>query len=280
MRDFSQAHGLQYSDVVRDVVRLAAVANMRAENFLNKDCVLVGGMGLRLRGSNRFTIFDTDSSVRKPPIDKDAVTDGLTMKTDDLEIEPKDQRSWAEGSLILTAKPVVYKAFFAGTPTKGIEGEFSLTVSERGLGEAPEWLELAVRSYPTLVFDPTPLVPVMQLDEQTAEKILGWCGNSMAKHYVDLGWICRELGDALDGEILRNEVENKLAVNRKLIPAFRGFGQIADLIPPLADPEKFFGPLNREKDRRTGSLKFVGDGMSLDEAKAYIRERIVPLLAG
>lgn len=280
MRNFSREHGLEYSDVVRDVVRLAAVANMRAENFLNEDCVLVGGMALRLRGSNRFTIFDTDSSVRKPPVDKDAVTDGLTMKTDNLEIEPKDQFSWAEGRLILTAKPVVYKAFFAGTATKAIEGEFSLTVSERGLGEAPEWLGLTVQSYPTLVFDPAPLVPVMQLDEQTAEKVLGWCGNSMAKHYVDLGWISRELGDELDGETLRKEVENKLTVNRKLIPAFRGFRDVTDLIPPLAEPEQYFGPLNRERDRRTGSLKFVGNGMSLDAAKVYIGKRIIPLLGG
>lgn len=65
---FRRANGLEYPDVVRDVVRLAAIANMREQNFLNKDCVLVGGMGLRLRGSTRFTIFDTDSSIRKPPV--------------------------------------------------------------------------------------------------------------------------------------------------------------------------------------------------------------------
>ena len=97
MRDFSRENDVAYSDTVRDVVRLTAIAHLSESNFLNKDCVLVGGMAMRLRGSNRFTIFDTDSSLRHPPVNPDAVADSLTLKSDDLEIEPKDQRSWREG---------------------------------------------------------------------------------------------------------------------------------------------------------------------------------------
>lgn len=70
MAAFSKSNELVYSDVVRDVVRLVAIAHLREVGFLNEDCVLVGGMALRLRGSDRFTIFDTDSSMRRPPISR------------------------------------------------------------------------------------------------------------------------------------------------------------------------------------------------------------------
>lgn len=186
-----------------------------ATSFAHRDLVLVGGMALRLRGSNRFTIFDTDSSTRNPP------TGESELRRD---------------------------------PTQPIEDEFSLTVNERGLE--------------------------MALDEQTAEKIMGWCGNSLAKHYVDLGWIGRELGDELDPETLRAMCGRKLEVNRGIFPGYEHFGGVADLIAPLSEPDTYFGPNNFDQNLKAGSLRFVGNGMSLDKAKAYVRERIVPLLEG
>ncbi|HET7510338.1 MAG TPA: nucleotidyl transferase AbiEii/AbiGii toxin family protein [Solirubrobacterales bacterium] len=275
---FAQANAIPYTDVVRDVVRLAAVAHLRETNFLHRDLVLVGGMALRLRGSNRFTIFDTDSSTRTPPTEESKLTAALTLQTDDLEIIPENPDYWLTRNQIVTAKPVTYKAYFAGTATKPIEDEFSLTVNERGLELAPDWLKLHVPDYPGLIFHPMPDIPVMALDEQTAEKIMGWCGNSLAKHYVDLGWIGRELTDKLDSEILRAMCERKLEVNRGIFPGYEALDSVGDLIAPLRDPESYFGPNNYEKDIKAGGLRFVGNGMSLDEAKAYVRERIVPLL--
>lgn len=278
LSDFAQANAIPYTDVVRDVVRLAAVAHLREANFLHRDLVLVGGMALRLRGSNRFTIFDTDSSTRTPPTKEDELTAALTFQTDDLEILPEDPNYWLTGKQIVTAKPVTYKAYFAGTAAKPIEDEFSLTVNERGLELAPDWLKLRVPDYPGLVFDPIPDIPVMALDEQTAEKIMGWCGNSLAKHYVDLGWIGRELADKLDGETLRAMCDRKLEVNRSIFPGYEDFNGLEDLIAPLAEPDSYFGPNNYEKDIKAGSLRFIGNGMSLDEAKAHVRDKIVPLL--
>jgi hypothetical protein len=277
---FRKAHDLVYSDVVRDVVRLVAIARLREANFLDEDCVLVGGMALRLRGSDRFTIFDTDSSMRRPPVEPKAVTDGLTLVSDDLEITPGNPAGWGGGKEIVTAKPVAYKAYFAGTATAPLEGEFSLTVNERGLELAPEWFELRTPSYPALEFDPVPSIPVMELNEQTAEKILGWCGNSLAKHYVDVGWIARELTDDLDGPTLRAQCEKKLEVNRKLFSGFADFAGVDDLVPPLRDPDRYLGPMNARGDRRESSLNFVGSGLTLEEAKRHIRNRIVPLLQG
>lgn len=277
---FAKVNGIPYTDVVRDVVRLAAVAHLRETNFLHRDLVLVGGMALRLRGSNRFTIFDTDSSTRTPPMEESELTAALTLETDDLEIIPEDPSYWLTRNQIVTAKPVTYKAYFAGTATKPIEDEFSLTVNERGLELAPDWLKLVVPDYPGLVFDPVPDIPVMALDEQTAEKILGWCGNSLAKHYVDLSWIGRELGDELDGVTLRAMCERKLEVNRGIFPGYEDFDDVNDLIAPLTDPDTYFGPNNPQKNIKADSLRFVGNGMSLEEAKANVRGRIVPLLDG
>jgi hypothetical protein len=275
---FARDNEIVYADVVRDVVRLAAVAHLRETDFLNRDLVLVGGMALRLRGSNRFTIFDTDSSTRNPPTEEDELTAALKLETDDLEIVPEDPSYWLTRNQIVTAKPVKYKAYFAGTATKPIEDEFSLTVNERGLALVPDWLQLRVPDYPGLAFDPVPDIPVMALDEQTAEKIMGWCGNSLAKHYIDLGWIGRELADELDGPSLRAMCERKLEMNKNLFSGFENFTGVEDLIPPLTDPDTYFGPNNFARDIRAGSLRFIGNGMSLDEAKSYVRDKIVPLL--
>lgn len=62
------------------------------------------------------------------------------------------------------------------------------------------------------------------------------------------------------------------------LPGYEDFSGVDDLIASLTDPEAYFGPDNYEREIRAGSLRFVGNAMSLDEAKASGRERIVPLL--
>ena len=91
--------------------------------------------------------------------------------SDDLEIDPADPAYWTTNKSLQTAKPINYRAYFAGTATNPIEGEFSLTVNQRGLNMETEWLDLRT-PYPSLAFDPPIKVPVMHLVEQTAEKIL------------------------------------------------------------------------------------------------------------
>jgi hypothetical protein len=271
--------GLPYSDAVRDIVRLVAVAQLCSKSFLNEDCVLVGGMALRLRGSSRFTIFDTDSSTRRTPISEQDIADGLSFTADELEISPEDPAYWTRSKKLRTAQPVKYKAFFAGTATVPIEDEFSLTVNERGLMMPPEWFDL-LTPYPSLIFDPVPPVPVMHVVEQTAEKILGWCGNSLAKHYLDLGWIARDCLGELDAERLREQCEVKLRINKELFEDFERFNGVDDLVEPLDNPDRYFGPLNRDRDRRETGIRFLDDPMSLEEAKAHIRKGILPLLSG
>jgi predicted nucleotidyltransferase component of viral defense system len=276
LRDLVRRTGIAYEDVVRDVVRLVAIAQLQTTKFLSEDCVLVGGMALRLRGSNRFTIFDTDSSTRRPPADEKDLSDSLAFSADDLEILPEDPTHWTNNNKIKTAKPVKYKAYFAGGSAP-FEGEFSLTVNERGLEMPPQWFDLRT-FYSGLIFDPVPRIPVMHLDEQTAEKILGWCGNSLAKHYLDLGWIAHELAQELNGTQLREQCERKLKINQALLYGFDQFNELEDLIGPLENPDHYFGPLNRDRDRREAGIQFIEAPLSLDEAKAHVRQRLVPLL--
>jgi hypothetical protein len=271
--------GLPYSDAVRDIVRLVAVSQLCDKGFLDEDCVLVGGMALRLRGSKRFTIFDTDSSTRRSPVSEQDITDGLSFVADELEISPEDPVYWTNNKMLRTAQPVKYRAFFAGTATVPLEDEFSLTVNERGLTMPPQWFPL-LTPYPSLAFDPVPCVPVMHLIEQTAEKILGWCGNSLAKHYLDLGWIARDRFDELDGDRLREQCAIKLEINKGLFEAFHRFAGVEDLIEPLSKPDQYYGPLNQERDRREMGIHFLDESMSLEEAKGHVRTAIVPLLQG
>lgn len=273
-----KASGLEYPDTVRDIVRLVAIAHLRSKNFLNEDCVLVGGMALRLRGSNRFTIFDTDSSARRGPIDEKDISDSIHLTTEELEMTPEDPAYWTNSKQLRTAQPIKYKAYFAGSATTPVEDECSLTVNERGLKMPAQWFDLRT-PYPSLTFDPMPQIPVMHLIEQTAEKILAWCGNSLAKHYLDLGWIAGELADELDGQTLRAQCEEKLETNRRLFSDFQRFGGVEDLIDPLREPDRYFGPLNREKNRREQDIRFLGNRMSLEDAKGHVRRTIVPLLS-
>ena len=118
----------------------------------------------------------------------------------------------------------------------------------------------------------------MHLVEQTAEKILGWCGNSLAKHYLDLGWIARELAEGLNGGQLREQCDVKLRINKELFADFDRFADVDGLVAPLERPDQYYGPLNRDRDRRATGIHFLGNPMSLEEAKTHVREGILPLL--
>jgi hypothetical protein len=66
--------------IVRDIARLVTIAQMVHDGELNDDLVLAGGMALRLRGSPRFTMSDTDTSRRIPEApDRDHLAQALTV---------------------------------------------------------------------------------------------------------------------------------------------------------------------------------------------------------
>jgi len=65
--------------IIRDIARLVTVAQMVHGGDLDDDLVLTGGMAMRLRGSPRFTMSDTDTSRRqREPPDRDQLAEALT----------------------------------------------------------------------------------------------------------------------------------------------------------------------------------------------------------
>lgn len=109
------------------------------DSELNDDFVLTGGMAMRVRGSPRFTMSDTDTSrrIREAP-DRERLAEVLTVDHAELTVTPGDVLGWKPGKKLVIARPVDYAAYFAGISGTVVEGEFTFTVSWRGLIEPSE----------------------------------------------------------------------------------------------------------------------------------------------
>lgn len=250
---YAERFGLERDDVIRDIARLVAIAYLCDRGFLNEDCVLVGGMGLRLRGSERFSVYDTDSSLRQGRLDEVGLVGDPKVDTDELEVELNEGTYWDRRTKLTIARPVNYAAYFAAAdPAQPISDDFAFTVNLRGLNLPAEWFPLT-SPYPELVFSRTINVPLMHLTEQTAEKAVGWAAASLAKHYLDLGWISREFHDQIDAAELRSQAAAKLKIGQEIYPtAYANLQEIRDLYRPLVEPAGYFGPLNEQQNIRAG----------------------------
>jgi hypothetical protein len=277
---YSKQYGLAFGDIVRDICRIATIAYLCERGFLNERCVLAGGMGLRLRGSTRFTIFDSDSSMRGQ-LDEIELTGALTVLTDHLEVTPDDGTYWDRRTKLTIAKPINYTAHFAAVdPANPPEDQFAFTVSQRGLYLDPDWL-LLTTPYQELVFDREVKVPVMHITEQAAEKAVGWTAASLAKHYVDLGWMGRNHAGEIETSTFQRMTDEKLKAGRDAHPsAYEGYLTYTDLLAPLLTPDEHMGPLNERQDTRKSKVRFMGEKMSWAEAKESVQKIITPLLFG
>jgi hypothetical protein len=276
---YAEEHGLDFEDITRDIVRIATVAHLVGAGVLDEDFVLTGGMALRLRGSSRFTIKDTDSSLRGR-LDELELSRRLRLDDDHLQVypDPGTNRGRKTPNL-LDVKPIKYEAYFASVTGDPIEGQFSFTVSQRGLFEPAVWLALR-HPYPQLVVDRDDLsVPVMRIAEQAAEKVVGWAAGSLVKHYLDLAWIGREFGETLIAADLQRLVQRKLDVGTEIFPgAYKDLHEINDLLIPLSRPREWQGPLNKAGDNGASLVRFMGPKMGFDEAIHLVRKHIIPKL--
>jgi Nucleotidyl transferase AbiEii toxin, Type IV TA system len=264
--------------IIRDIVRIVSVAQLVHEGVLGEDWVLSGGMGMRLRGSTRFTMSDTDTSRRGGAPDRDELAEALTIDQEDLVVTPVDATLWKPGKELVSAHPIDYEAFFADVGAGPVADAFKFTVSWRGLLEDPDNLALR-HPYPELVF-PRTVVPVMNLTEQTAEKIVAWCAHGLIKHYVDVAWIFHAHPDQVDRLKLPRFVEGKLEVGRRLFPdRYAVFPDLKSLFAPLYDPDRHRAPLG-DSDDGARQLRFAGAGLNKQEAVALVRERALPAIFG
>lgn len=133
--------------------------------------------------------------------------------------------------------------------------------------------------YPQLAFSERVQVPVMNISEQGAEKVVAWAAASLIKHYLDLAWIGREFHGEIEKEEFRRLVKRKLAVGADAFPAsYEGLKELRDLLLPLAKPHGYYGPLNKARDPKGDQIRFDGAKMSLPEANELVKRHIIPLL--
>jgi hypothetical protein len=264
--------------IVRDIARLVTVAQMVHDDELNDDLVLTGGMAMRLRGSPRFTMSDTDTSRRIPEApDRDRLAEALTVDQAELTVSPGDVLGWKPGKKLVIARPVDYEAYFAGIGGTAVAGEFSFTVSWRGLIEPAQRLVL-IHPYPELEL-PRTLVPVMDLTEQIAEKVVAWSAHGLMKHYVDVAWAFYRLADQIDTTKLGRLVDSKLKVGRELFPIpYAGFPHRAALRPALEHPDDHIPPQGDAVDDKAGQLRFDAAALNKQQAILVVRRRLIPVL--
>lgn len=264
--------------IVRDLARLVTVAQMVHAGELNDDFVLTGGMAMRLRGSPRFTMSDTDTSrrVREAP-DRDHLAEALTVDQTELTVTPSDTLGWKPGKQLVIARPVDYAAYFAGIGANPVQGEFTFTVSWRGLIEPAQPL-LLIHPYPELEL-PRTIVPVMDLTEQLAEKIVAWSAHGLMKHYVDVAWAFYRLADQIEPGKLGRVVDAKLAVGRSLFPAeYAAFPTRAALRSALEHPDEHIPPQGDASDDRARQLRFDAAALNKLQAIQVVRARVLPVL--
>lgn len=263
--------------VVRDIARLVTVAQMVHENELNDNLVLTGGMAMRLRGSPRFTMRDTDTSRRiSEAPDRDRLAEALTVDQSELTVSPGDVLGWKPGKKLIIAGPVDYQAYFAAIG-RAVKGEFTFTVSWRGLIESAQLL-LLIHPYPELEL-PHTLVPVMDLTEQIAEKIVAWSAHGLMKHYVDVAWAFYRLADQIDTTKLGRLVDAKLDVGRKLFPIpYANFPDRRALRPALEHPDEHVPPQGDAADDKASQLRFDAAALNKREAIYVMRHQVLPAL--
>lgn len=170
-----------------------------------------------------------------------------------------------------------YDAYFAGIGGTAVEGEFTFTVSWRGLLEPAQRLVL-IHPYPELEL-PRTLVPVMDLTEQIAEKIVAWCAHGLMKHYVDVAWAFYRLTDQIDITKLGWLIDAKLDTGRELFPIpYASFPDRTALRQALEHPDDHVPPQGDAADDKAGQLRFDAAALNKQQAILVVRRRLIPVL--
>ncbi|HEY7934038.1 MAG TPA: nucleotidyl transferase AbiEii/AbiGii toxin family protein [Solirubrobacteraceae bacterium] len=245
LRDQASLHDLQAPVLIRDIVRVVEVLNLRAEKFFNKRSVLSGSMALRCFGSPRFTVYDADFSTSAATVDPPAsMTELLRYGDENLDIAPAAAIAADQRETLIRVEPIRFDAAFTSIALADEDRQFKADVSFRGLlldgrevpFETPYSLDL---------WSEAPAVWVMDPVEVLAEKILGWCVHGLVKHYADVAWIttaAQATGSPLAFTYpeLRELLHDKLEVMRELQPqVYRAFPSVDAVVGKLGQTPQF-----------------------------------------
>jgi hypothetical protein len=219
----SEKHGIPEEVLIRDLVRVVEVLNLKAKGFFGSQRVLAGSMALRCFNSPRFTVYDADfaTAVGAQPGRKE-LEELLRYSDDDLEIIPASPTPHDARGTAWESEPIAYVPAFTSLAPEGSR-EFKADIASRGL--VLPGIEREFRlPYDLGIWDEAPDLWIMDPHEVVAEKTLGWVVNRQAKHYADLGFIA--LGTTvspkplfvLDGNVLRETLAAKLEIMRGIQP--------------------------------------------------------------
>lgn len=245
LREQAGRHDLQAPVLIRDIVRVVEVLNLRAQRFFNKRSVLSGSMALRCFGSPRFTVYDADFSTSAETVDPPAsMTELLRYSDEDLDIIPAEAVAADQRETLIQIEPIRFDAAFTSIALADQDRQFKADVSFRGL--LLDGKEVPFDTpYSLSLWNEAPTVWVMDPLEVLAEKILGWCVHGLVKHYADAAWItiaAQTPGSPLAFTYpqLRDILHDKLELMRDLQPEiYRAFPSVDAVVGKLAQPPQF-----------------------------------------
>ncbi len=245
LREQASLHDLQPPVLIRDIVRVVELLNLRAKQFFNKRSVLSGSMALRCFGSPRFTVYDADFSTSAATVDPPgSMTELLRYSDENLDIIPATARAADRRETLVQIEPVRFDAVFTNIVLADQDRQFKADISFRGLLLDGREVPLAT-PYSLGLWDEPPTVWVMDPVEALADKILGWCVHGLVKHYADAAWItiaAQTPGSPLAFAYpqLREVLHDKLELMRRLQPnTYSPFPSVEAIIGKLAQPPDF-----------------------------------------
>jgi hypothetical protein len=279
----AERHGLPEPVLIRDLVRIVEVMNLKRQGFFGKQSVLAGSMALRCFGSPRFTVYDADFSTTEGASPRpDELQQMLAYEDDDLVIAPAKLTPHDARGTAWKSEPIRYEPVFTTLAPDPGERSFKADVSFRGLVCEGIERELGV-PYGMGLWSEPPTVWVMDPHEVAAEKILGWCVNRMAKHYADLGFIglasqpARKALITLDAARLRDATAAKLGAMRGMQPSrYAAYDSIDRLADDLDRPPKLSEPQWRDLVYVRGHR----DRFKPELLVRAVRQLLVPKLRG
>ncbi|HWH44465.1 MAG TPA: nucleotidyl transferase AbiEii/AbiGii toxin family protein [Thermoleophilaceae bacterium] len=276
LAEFSRRHQVPLPDVLRDIARLVMLHQLATtKNYLGDDCVVCGGMAMRLYGSHRYTRYDTDLSYRLDDWDEETLQSALTITVEDLTIRAPDMEAWQRKNALTIAQPVEFRESFAQAALTPDIAQFTVTVARRGLLRQATPLPL-VHPYRPMGIEGVD-IPAMNLTEQTAEKIIAWCANGLAKHYLDVAWLFRKKAAKIDVDDLRILLDKKLGLAYDREPSnYERLRTIDHLFRGLYSGDAYKAPQNPEGKRKASSIRYIGQGIDMGAARTIIRQEAIP----
>lgn len=249
LRETADIHGVPLPVLIRDIVRIVEVLNLKDQSFFSRESVLSGSMALRCFNSPRFTVYDVDFSTENhDPATSTSFSDLLSYSDDELEITPAASLPHDEQGTAWKVEPVDFDPVFTDIDLDRDDRRFKVDISHRGL--VCPGIEMPLRlPYDLGLWVDDPAVWIMDPHEVVAEKTLGWCVRKLAKHYADLAFISVMANPAaaapsitMDSDTLRSVLESKLERMKQLQPrTYTPFVSIDMLIETLDQRPVFDG---------------------------------------